>query len=110
MKREAGIIAALLLWVALVTGASAHFVEIRGGASCVDWSKQRPRASRELEAWLLGYLSGMAQQLDVNLPKDLTADSIFRAMDQYCKANPKARIEHGAYFYFGKLRADGTLK
>jgi hypothetical protein len=98
------------LSIAASSGTSAHFVDILGGVSCVDWSKQRPKTSKALEAWVLGYFSGMAQQLDVSIPKTVTPDSVLRAMDQYCKDNPKKRVEHGAYFYFGKLNSDGLLK
>jgi hypothetical protein len=59
---------------------------------------------------VLGYFSGMAQQLDAHIPKTVTPDSIFRAMDEYCKDNPTKRVEHGGYFYFGKLRSDGIVK
>jgi hypothetical protein len=101
---------ALLASVGAVSPAFAHLVQIRGGVTCSEWTQQRVKNSKLLETWLLGYLSGMAQEADIGLPAAVEDDAIFRWMDAYCKQNPKQGINLGGFMLFGKLRSDGTLK
>jgi hypothetical protein len=90
--------------------AQAHIVQMRGAPSCAAWLAQRPADAQAPQAWLLGYVSGMAQQFDKNLPADATEEAIFGWMDDYCKRNPQQSVALGGYMYFGKLRGDGKLK
>lgn len=110
MKRKFVLSTALISVMAATSSASAHIVETRGGAACATWAQQRPKNSKLLETWLLGYLSGMAQQADIDVPKAVDNDAIFRWMDDYCRRNPQQRIVMGGYLLFGKLRTEGGLK
>ena len=89
-----------------VMPAQAHLVESRGAASCETWSKQRPRNAKLLESWLLGYLSGLAQEADHHFPKSMDDAALFRWMDDYCRQNPKQMIALGGFMLMGKLRAE----
>ena len=103
MNRNATLVAALATIIAANSDVSAHFVQIRGGGSCVEWTKQRPKNAQLLETWLLGYLSGMAQQLDIHFPKGVTNEDVFAWMDNYCKQRPKGGLQDGGFRMFGKL-------
>ena len=102
--------ALLLAATTTATSAHAHLVATRGGLTCSAWMQQRPKASKLSETWLLGFLSGMAQQADIDLPQQPDDDSLFRWMDDYCRANPKQHVAVGAFVLFGKLRAEGGSK
>jgi hypothetical protein len=110
MNRMMMLGAVLVAWFAATSPASAHLVQIRGGVTCAAWNQQRPKNSRLLETWLLGYLSGMAQEADKGLPAAVEDDEIFRWMDAYCKENAKQGVNLGGYMLFGKWRSDGKLK
>lgn len=92
------------------SSVSAHLVETRGGVTCAAWAQQRPKASKLQETWLLGYLSEMAQEADIDLPKAVDNEAIFGWMDDYCRQNPKQPVVLGGYMLFGKLRTEGKLK
>ena len=99
-----------VLALALTPAAQGHLVESRGGASCETWSKQRPHNAKVLESWLLGYLSGLAQEADHDFPKVMDEAALFRAMDDYCRQNPRQTIALGGFMLMGKLRTDLSLK
>src|SRR5512138_1327769 len=83
---------AALLAVLLVVPslAEAHMVASRGAITCETWLAQRPRNSKAVEAWLLGYLSGLAQERDRDLPDVMDDEAMFRWADDYCRSHPKA--------------------
>lgn len=110
MNRKATLVAALAFMIAASSDVSAHYVQIRGGGSCAKWAKQRPKQAQLLETWLLGYLSGMVQQLDIHFPKGVSNDAVFLWMVNYCKQNPKDGLQAGGFRIVGKLANDGSLK
>ena len=110
MKRRALHVALVAATLLAASSAVAHLVDTRGGVTCAMWMQQRPKNSQLLEAWLLGYMSGLAQEADIHLPKAVDNDEMFRWMDDYCKKNPKKIVTLGGFIMFNKLRADGSLK
>jgi len=91
-------IAALIL--TLMVG-NAYSVIVMGARSCGDWIKNKPIgldknwARVVSEAWLVGYLSGMASSSGKDILRDMTASSIFVWMDNYCQANPLDDLDDG---------------
>lgn len=75
--------------------ASAHIVDTRGSSTCEAWTKQRPKQSKLLEAWMLGFMSGQAQIADIDIPKGVTSGAIFVWMDKYCNKNPRQGLGDG---------------
>lgn len=109
MFKGAVLIAALGTLVA-ASVASAHIVDTRGSSTCEAWTKQRPKQSKLLEAWMLGFVSGQAQIADIDIPKGITSDAIFVWMDKYCKKNPRQGLAMGGYMLFSEIQTDGRLK
>jgi hypothetical protein len=66
-------------------------IQIRHALSCLDWVKHRQEArGGEIadQAWLLGYLSGIAVATRKNFLPATDSDSIFRWVDNYCRDHP----------------------
>jgi len=102
--------AMLAILLAMPSLADAHLVASRGAVTCETWTKQRPQNAKTAEAWLLGYLSGLAQEADHDFPKVMDDAALFRAMDDYCRQNPRQTIALGGFMLMGKLRTDLPLK
>ena len=99
------LVASLATAATLATGpASAHLVEGRGTSSCQAWVAARPAKSQALEAWVLGYMSGLAQWADHDLPASYTSESMVRWVDRYCKEKPKHPLTLAGYQLFGEIR------
>jgi len=87
----------------IATPAFAHLVEVRGGADCQAWNAARPGKAQVLEAWVLGYLSGLSQVSDHEMPAQYTAASIAAWIDRYCKARPKHSLPRAAFALSGEI-------
>ena len=60
------------------------------------------------EAWLFGYLSGVAYAVNKDILKDTDRPSIELWMDNYCKANPLNKVYQGANdLYFELVKQKG---
>jgi len=85
--------------MALATMAEAGYV--RGLATCAEWSKARTveaagiaetseaEAAAIYEAWLVGFLSGIAMQRDTEVLKGVDVSSIYLDVDEYCRDHPR---------------------
>lgn len=99
------LVASLAAVATLVAGpASAHLVEGRGASNCQAWVAARPAKSQVLEAWMLGYVSGLAQWADHDLPASYTPEAIVGWVDRYCKEKPKHPLTLVGYRLFGEIR------
>jgi len=98
----AAMLAALLIAPSL---AEADMVASRGAITCETWLAQRPRNSKAAEAWLLGYLSGLAQERDRDLPDIMDDEALFRWVDDYCRSHPKATSAVAGVQLMSKLRS-----
>lgn len=89
-----------------LAGTAHGQVHYRGAglASCGLWVEARQTSSetvsvsglQQMENWILGYLSGVANKTGKDILKDPDPASIFRWMDAYCKANVLNRaVGHG---------------
>ena len=74
---------------------------------CGDWVKERKIGksnSWQYEAWLAGYLSGLAVGNNTEFWKrggnPLSPESVFLWMDNYCSANPLKRVDTGGFNLF----------
>ena len=92
LKRNILVLSAAAL-LAISMAAHANEVEVRGSRSCGTWIQDRQdrrtgEASAD-EAWLVGYLSGIAlagSHGDFLVAIDNA--SLFLWVDNYCRANP----------------------
>jgi hypothetical protein len=103
MNRSSAVIFALAMLA--VGQASAHLVESRGAASCETWLKARPSNASLHESWLLGFMSGVSQETDIDFPKGMDNVALFEWMDDHCRKNPRQTIALGGYMLMGKLRS-----
>jgi hypothetical protein len=92
----------------------ANAITVMGARSCGDCVKQKPVGEENnwsrviYEAWLVGYLSGMASGSRKDALKGSTASSFFVWMDNYCQVNPLDDIEDGGFKLFaGFLKRKG---
>ena len=68
---------------------SAHAVEIRGARSCGKWiAGQADGQSASNEAWLVGFMSGLAFQSNQDLLKGTDNESITLWVNNFCQKNP----------------------
>lgn len=71
---------------------------VRGAASCGDWVVERANhgvGTFGNEAWLVGYLSGIATVTNTNFLKGTDNPSLFLWMDNFCKSNPLSDVSDG---------------
>jgi hypothetical protein len=71
---------------------------VRGASSCGDWVAERDKKSIGTfgnEAWLLGYLSGIATVTNTSFLKGTDNPSLFLWMDNYCRENPLSDLSDG---------------
>jgi hypothetical protein len=83
----------VLILVLLFGLVSTHSVgapiDSIGARSCGQWVEARTTCQNvSAEAWLVGFLSGLADGMNKNFLVDADADSLFLWVDNYCKANP----------------------
>lgn len=82
---------ALVSLMLMLGDAAAQSVNIRGARSCGEWTQQRNKAGWEAlatEAWIAGYLSGLAFQSGKSFLKGTDNPSLFLWIDNYCRTNP----------------------
>jgi len=99
----------LLAASAIATAAPADGgSEARQAPSCGEWVVNREKSTTLAlgnSAWLLGYLSGIA----VNSKTDFLAgnenSSLYKWMDNYCRANPLRNLSAGGNALAAELAA-----
>lgn len=97
------VLGALLLWTG---GTIAQAVEVIGARSWGAWLEyraQRGSSSVTTEAWLVGYLSGIAISRGKDALKGTDNQSIYAWMDNYCRANPLSFLPEGGQHLFWEL-------
>lgn len=78
--------------------AGAVLIRGAGTRGCGEWVAARRGGTASsagavnMEGWILGYLSGNADALNIDILRNVSAESIFLWMDNYCKANPLERL------------------
>jgi hypothetical protein len=104
----------LLMAFATLCFSSAQAVTVTGARSCGDWLKYKPVSNDKewprvvAEAWVVGYLSGIATGTDKDALKGTTASSLFVWMDNHCQTNPLDDISDGAInLYFELVKRKG---
>lgn len=87
----------LLMFVfAFVFFANSNAEAASGSASCRSWSVFATEEIRhEYEAWLYGYLAGIAHGMELNFMAGTEQKQIILWMDQYCKKKPLDYISDG---------------
>ncbi|MFP3556948.1 hypothetical protein [Paraburkholderia sp. SIMBA_054] len=92
-------------WLSVLTIAftaicfnTANATTVMGVRSCGQWTARNASAldRAAAEAWLLGYLGGLATGSRVDVLRDTDYDSLMAWMDNYCKAHPIERVTSGA--------------
>lgn len=84
--------------LAFAVPACKAAVTIRGTVSCGDWVTERTKhgvGAFGNEAWLVGYLSGIATVTNTNFLKGTDNASLFLWMDTYCRSSPLKDIDDG---------------
>ena len=99
-----------LICIALVTlpfvNSVQAEVEVRGARSCGSWIESRKEdgwPSRTAQAWLVGFLSGMALESDKDVLLGTDNLSIFAWMDKHCNENPLSSLTSGGMALFPEL-------
>jgi hypothetical protein len=71
--------------------SSSWSIETRGMISCGDWVKHRKNDGLQKavsEARITSFMSGMALGSSVDILKDVSLESIYLWVDNYCQKNP----------------------
>jgi len=90
---------------------------VRDAPSCADWAKvsaaQPGSADKSTQAtqqaWLIGYLAGLASATETDMPPKITNAALYAWMDHYCSDNPQAMVSNGAGMIILGLRERGSL-
>jgi hypothetical protein len=95
----------MLVIASVLTISSVHVyaVDTIGEPSCVEWSKVRRSntwQTLEVQAWLIGYLSGLAIATDKDIAKGTVNASIHAWVDNYCRENPLMYLSDGASAWY----------
>ena len=78
---------------------TANAAEIRGAPSCGTWIEERPQQNFRaisVEAWLVGFLSGIAAASNEDILHGTDNASLFLWMNNWCRANPLKDVFDGA--------------
>lgn len=97
---------ATLCCALFVFSVNAQPVTVMGAQSCGKWVAERGNLvqySRNF-GWLTGFLSGMSAATRVDAMGPVDGDSIALWVDNYCRANPLARMDTAATVLFDELR------
>lgn len=92
-------IKALVIVISILVSTTALAVNTRGSRSCGVWIQERQQRNEtesiNSQAWLVGYLSGLAVALGKDFLRGTDNESLFFWTDNYCRANPLEQL-HGA--------------
>ena len=115
IRIQKSISATLICLLSMYSSASnGQTVQTRGSRSCGTWIEGRQKndfASLINEAWLVGYLSGVAVATGRNALQGTDNESLFLWMDNYCKSSPLSRIDEGGDTLFIELaKRNNALK
>lgn len=92
------------LWAAPASAVSAM-----GTRSCAQWADARSQpgsAERfSAEAWLVGFLSGMAAALNRDILAGVSQQSLTAWMDAYCRRHPRSNTGEGGFDLVNELSA-----
>ena len=88
---------ALLLGILLSTSTSAGVTSVNmlgaGKVSCKEWQSQRATTEYfRAGNWILGFLSAPAWSSGEDILAASKADTLFNAVDGYCRIHPKESI------------------
>ena len=89
----------------------------RDSPSCADWMKysgsQPNSAEKSIEssqqAWLMGYLAGLAAATQTDIPARITDAAFYAWKEHYCSENPQAMVSSGAGMIVLGLKEKGSL-
>lgn len=89
----------------------------RLGPSCADWMKysgSQPNSTEQSielsqQAWMIGYLAGLAAATETEIPASITNAALYAWMDHYCSANPQAMVTNGGGLLVFALKEKGSL-
>ena len=97
-----------------VSSPSEAGAEARQAPSCGEWVVHREKSDTlalSNTSWLLGYLSGLAVSSGKDYLSATDNASIYKWMDNYCRANPLRDVSNGGNALAAELaRKKGTPK
>jgi hypothetical protein len=97
------LLATVMLLCLGIAAPSAQAIESRGARSCGVWMSDKAKFSVAHEAWLVGFLTGMALYSDKDILKGTDNESIFLWIDNYCRANPLHNLTRAGDALFEEL-------
>ena len=101
---QRNIVAIFTTLIVTITTGNAEAVQIRGARSCGVWIKDKATLQNSInEAWVVGYLSGLAMGLDKDAILGTDNESISLWIDNYCRANPLKDIGTASTTLFFQL-------
>ena len=91
--------------------------KVRDAPSCADWAKysaaqagSADKATQSLQqAWLIGYLAGLAAATETEIPGKISNEALYAWMDHYCSENPQSMVNNGAGMIVLGLKERGSL-
>ena len=110
LKRRVKVL--FLASVLALASFGADAVETIGDRSCGKWIEVRKATTwntLEVQAWLIGYLSGLAVASNKDIAKGTDNESIHAWMDNYCKSNPLKYLGSGGLELYRVLVREKNL-
>ena len=97
-------LATVMLLCLGLAAPSAQAVETRGARSCGIWISDKANVQAVTnEAWLVGFLTGMAVNSGKDILKGTDNVSIILWVDNYCRANPLQNLTRAGDTLFEEL-------
>lgn len=94
-----------MLALVYMSSASALSLLGPGTPSCGEWVKERKEGhAYAKEAWLMGYLSGIAAAHATDYLKGANHESIYLWVDNYCRDNPLDLYHNGVQNLLSELK------
>ena len=97
----------LVLLLPLILTTAVQAITLKGSRSCGQWVAARAGTNDierlATEAWLVGYLSGLAMAYQEDTLNGIDNESLFLWTDNYCKESPLNRLAQSGQILHGDL-------
>jgi hypothetical protein len=97
--------------VLMTNQVSANYIMGQGGVSCGAWLEARRTRSANswtLQAWVLGYVSGVNSVGGDDFLEAPDAEAIFAWLDNYCRQHPLEKLQKASNMLISELTMRAT--
>ena len=91
------IIAGLLFALCALPAVHAQRIWVPGAVDCAQWIDARQNNRISEQAWLVGFMGGMAYGREINFIEGTKPEQMLLWMDKYCADNPLDSVALGSH-------------